>query len=150
MNSIFAQCAPAAPTAAIAIGTELKLVNGVAMKGKVIAHSGDRLIVEYIGDWSRSAFYAIDRRTMKDQDGDRWELILPTRKSYRNVYADGTVGRSTHSTEDACRTLSQYTKVRIGMIETTMRGNEVIETRMIATTPQKRTSAHPRGFNPYA
>lgn len=135
----------------LSVGDELfcRLGGGTPalLKGTVLFLDDERVIVETDGP---SMLYAINRRTMKDRDGDYWFKQAPAKTEWLNVYADGTVGRTAHDSWEDAVDRSQYGKTRVGILEREVRGGCVKSARVHPTTPQLRTPEQPGGYNPYA
>jgi hypothetical protein len=137
---------------AVALGTLLRCRTFDATV-VAVAPSGD-LMVETTG--SSPCYYRLDAATLKDTDGDTWEVVVPPPPApsmvdvYRNIYADGSIGRTAHKTRQEAMRYSTYGKVRVGILEQEMEGDLVVEASVSPTAPQLREYDNPTGYNPYA
>lgn len=76
--------------------------------------------------------------------------VEPLVKTYRNIYADGTIGTTEHKSYDECSMRSKYGKTRVGMLINETRGGVIVSSKVHPTLPKLRTSRNPGGINPFA
>lgn len=135
-------------TAVPQVGDLMKCVSaGLPCSGVVIASVMAGVIVET----TFGSVYKIDPVTLKDTDGDLWEITKPpvTTTTYLNVYADGSLGATPHSNLADATKYSQFGKVRVGILRQNKEADAIVDARMIDTYPQLRTSTNPEGINPF-
>lgn len=72
-------------------------------------------------------------------------------KAYRNVYADGTIGETAHSTIANCKARTKFGKVAIGVLCQKAELGKIVEAILLPSEPVKRTKEFPKGQpNPWA
>ena len=95
----------------------------------------------------------IDPTTLKDTDGDQWEIVkpAPTVTTFRNVYADGSLGdNDTNRTFEHTLKFSKIGRTRIAILRQDTQDGAIVSAEMIPTDPQLRTSSNPDGINPFS
>lgn len=66
-------------------------------------------------------------------------IVVPERvTTFRNVYADGTVGDTAHKTITAVMSAIKSGKVRVGILKQIHEGAELVDAKMVARTPERR------------
>lgn len=71
-------------------------------------------------------------------DPDDIVEVLPHVTTFRNVYADGTIGETAHKTPTAAVNGIKSGKVRIGVLHQTHQGSELISAQVQALSPSRR------------
>lgn len=123
------------------LGTQLRHAYFTATVFAV-APNGD-LMVETKG--TSPSYYRLDAATLTDTDGDTWVIVEesptppPSLPVYRNIYADGTIGRTAHETRREAMLYSTYGKVRVGVLTQRTEDGEVVGAFVTSTEPQLRT-----------
>jgi hypothetical protein len=77
--------------------------------------------------------------------GDDVIVKVTTTHRYRNIYADGSMGETTHDTEDAAKLRSKYGKVRVGVLHQTLENGKLVRAALTAGTPWFRNRSVPNG-----
>lgn len=71
-------------------------------------------------------------------------------KRFTNVYADGSVGSTKHTTFNNAHVHSKYGKTRVGILEQHFQNGGIITARIVPTSPKLRTASSPNGSNPFS
>lgn len=119
-----------------------------SLEGEVIAENRHQYVVK---GGLYGSFFLLDRRTLRDQDGDLWSPEPPAPVvRWFNVYDDGSFGTTAHASFEDALDHSRCDKTRIGVMEKVYERGIVTSSKLHSTTPQRRSSANPEGVNPYA
>lgn len=126
--------------------------------GKPVKYVGTLTDGRILVEVTYGSLYAIDRHTVLETrradgrkgsgwttSGDDLRNKVVERVIYRNVYADGTVGETSHATEQAARERSKFGKVRVGLLKQTFHNGKLAHATLVSGTPWFRDRSIPTG-----
>lgn len=103
-----------------------------------------RAEVKFLSDTACAArsntgyLYEIQLDTMKDQFGDKWNIVVPEVTEWINVYADGSCGSTRHKSRETAFYDTKNGKTRVGILKRVLRNDEVVSAEVEPTVPRFR------------
>jgi hypothetical protein len=137
--------------AALDTTKQLQTVDGKAVSYIGKLEDGRIVVAISYATWSGQPAtelrFADGRKSSRpgETSGDDVIVKVVRKEQFRNVYADGTMGESIHTTEEAAKLRSKYGKVRVGVLHQTLENGKLVRATMTAASPWFRSRGFPSG-----